>query len=252
MKHAKLAIALMVIASLAVPTVHAKKLASTPSPYSNGSQAGGLPATNARVTALEVAVATLQADLAAEIAARQAADARLASALNNETAAREAADTRLANALNGEIAARQAADAALSSQLRTIPTVFVTDGSVNIIKDATVTVASQTVPAGDYVILASVQMVNSQTPGVANARCVMRADGTLLADTSDLQFPILTTEVGSTSNSLGSTMFAPLQGSYSSSSPITILVECTESNDDNGGLDAFVQIAALKAGSVVQ
>jgi hypothetical protein len=93
-------------------------------------------------------------------------------------------------------------------------------------------------------------MANGQQSGDANARCVMRANGSIMADTSDLQFLILTTEGGSTSNAFGSTMFAPLQCSYSSSTPITVHVQCSESNDDNGGLNAFVQIAALKVGSV--
>jgi hypothetical protein len=233
MKNAKLAIAIMLIASSVVPTVHAKSKAPAPSQPGATSQAGGLPATNARVTALEGAVVALRADLAAEVAARQAADTRLANAIINETAA------------------RQAADAALSNQIASIQsTVFVTEGSVNNIKDGTVTVASKTVPAGTYFILAAVQMVNGQRSGDANARCVMRANGILVADTSDLQFPILTTVVGSASNAFGSTMFAPLQSSYSSSSPIAIRVDCNESNGDNGGLNAFVQIAAMKVGSV--
>ena len=127
---------------------------------------------------------------------------------------------------------------------------FVTDGSVNNISNATVTVASKTLPAGTYLMLAAVQMVNGQMTGDANARCVMRANGVMLADTSDLEFPILTTVAGPPSNAFGSTMFAPLQGSYSSTTPITVLVECNESNGKNGGLNAFVQIAALKVASV--
>lgn len=215
MKHTKFAIVIMLIASLAAPTADAKKK-KVPAPPSDGnsSQAGGLPATNARVTALEGAVVTLRADLAAEIAARKAADT------------------------------------ALSNQLGAIPLVFVAEGSVNNIKNATVTVAAKTVPAGTYFILASVQMVNGQSTGDANARCVMRADGNMLADTADLQFPILTTADGPPSGAFGSTMFAPLQSSYSSRSPITILVECNESNGKNGGLNALVQIAALKVGTV--
>ena len=89
-------------------------------------------------------------------------------------------------------------------------------------------------------------MVNSQNSGDANARCALRADGNLLADTSDLEFPLLVG--GSPDSALGSTIFAPLQGSYSSTSAITVLVECTESNGDNGGLDAFAHVAAMKAG----
>lgn len=245
MKYAKSVVAIMLVAALAAPTVHAKKnkaLALTPasttlsnSAASNAnpnSQAGGLPATNERVTALEAAVVTLRADLTAEIAARIAAD------------------TTLTNALNAEIAARKAADDALAAQLDTIPTVFVADGSATSIKASTVTVASRTVPAGTYFLLAAVQMTNSQTTGDANARCVMRANGNLLADTSDLEFPILTAAAGAANPALGSTLFAPLQGSYSSTSPIAILVECTESNGDNGGLDAYVHIAAMKAGTV--
>lgn len=245
MKSAKLPIAILVMASLLVPTAYAKPKArnqaqpstpvqpSTPSQPGAGSQAGGLPATNARVTALEGAVVALRSDLAAEIAARQAAD------------------SRLANALLNEIAARQAADAALANRIDAIEsTVFVAEGAVNNIANGTATVASKVLPAGTYFLLAAVQMANGQQSGDANARCVMRANGFMLADTSDLQFPILTTEGGSTSNAFGSTMSAPLQGSYSSSSPITVLVECSESNGDNGGLNAFVQIAALKVGSV--
>ena len=231
MRNAKAAMAIMLMASLVVPTVHAKSKAPAPPPPSATSQAGGLPATNARVAALEGAVVTLRADLAAEIAARMAAD------------------TRLANALKDEIAARQAADAALSNQLATIPPVFVAENSVNNIKGATVTVVSKTVPAGTYSILAAVQMVNGQSSGDANARCVMRADGNLLADTSDLQFPILMV-AGSTGNAFGSTMFAPLQSSYSSRSPITIVVDCTENNGKNGGLNVVVDIAALKVATV--
>lgn len=245
MRNAKLAIAALVMASLIVPTAYAKPKArnqaqpstpvqpSLPSQPGAGSQAGGLPATNARVTTLEGAVVALRSDLAAESAARQAADTRLANALLNEIAARQAADAELANQI-GEIES----------------TVFVAEGAVNNIANGTATVASKVLPAGTYFLVAAVQMANGQQLGDANARCVMRANGSMLADTSDLQFPILTTEAGTTSNAFGSTMFAPLQGSYSSSTPITVLVECSESNGDNGGLNAFVQIAALKVGSV--
>jgi len=102
----------------------------------------------------------------------------------------------LANALNDEIAARQAADTALANKLAGIPQVFVGAGSVNNLKGATATVASKNVPAGTYFILASIQMVNGQNSGDANARCVMKADGNLLADTTDLQFPLLSTPSG--------------------------------------------------------
>jgi hypothetical protein len=238
MKHAKLAMIIMLTAALAAPAVYAKKKVPTPAPAGNSSQngnssqAGGLPATNARVAALEAAVVVLRADLAAEVAARRAAD------------------TRLANALSDEIAARQAADTALANQLAAIPLVFIADGYANNIKGATVTVASKIVPAGTYFIQASVQMVNGQSSGDANARCVMRANGDIVADTSDLQFPILTTNAGPPSGAFGSTMFAPLQTAYGSTSPITILVECSESNGDNGGLNALVRIAAIKAAHI--
>ncbi len=214
MKHAKLAMAIMLTAALVAPTVHAKKKAPAAPPNGNSSQAGGLPATNARVTVLEADVVALRAALAAEVAARQAADT------------------------------------ALSNQLAAIPLVFVAEGYADNIKGATTTVASKTVPAGTYFIQASVQMVNGQNSGDANARCVMRANGIILADTSDLQFPLLTTEAGPPSGAFGSTMFAPLQSSYSSRSPITILVECSESNGDNGGLNALVQIAAMKVATI--
>jgi hypothetical protein len=215
MKHEKLATLILVVAALAVPAAYAKKSPPmTPPGNSSGSQAGGLPATNERVAALEGAVATLKTNLAAEVAARQAADT------------------------------------ALANQIAAIPQVFVGDGAVSNLKGATATVASKTVPAGKYVILAAVQLVNSQSTGDANARCVLLADGNLLADTTDLQFPILTTVTGPPSPALGSTMFAPLQGSYSSSAPVTFRVDCSESNGKNGGLNAYVSIAAMKAGTL--
>jgi hypothetical protein len=243
MKIAKALIAAILTTALVVPVAHAKKKnltssaqAGVTSPTSaaaqanSSSQAGGLPATNDRVTALEAAVGALQNALAAETAARKAADASLTAALNDEIAARQGADTALAN------------------QLAAIPKVFVADGSVNGVKGATVTVAARTVPAGTYFIQATIQMVNSQNSGDANARCVMRADGKLLADTSDLEFPVL---VGATPNSaLGSTMFAPLHGTYSSPAPIALLVECSESNGDNGALNAYAHIAALAVGTL--
>lgn len=221
MRHETLLVALLVAAALVAPTAHAKKKKApdpVPTPPialpapSSGSQAGGLPATNERVAALEAAVAGLRVDLA------------------------------------DEIAARRAADTALANHVATIPQVFVGEGAVSNVKGATVTVASKTVPAGTYLVLAAVHMVNSQATGDANARCVMLANDDLLADTADLEFPILTTE--GDSKALGSSMFAPLQGSYVSAIPITIRVNCTESNGDNGGLDAFAQIAAMKAGGV--
>ena len=243
MRHEKLAIALLVAAVLVVPAAHAKKkkapapvpaaIPTQPIVYpgsSSGSQAGGLPATNERVAALEAAVTGLRADLTAEAAARAAADARLANALNQETAA------------------RQAADAALASQLATVPQVFVGEGAVSNVKGSIVTVASKTIPAGTYFVLAAVQMVNGQATGDANARCVMRANDNLLADTSDLEFPLLTTE--GSARALGSTIFAPLQGTISAQVPITIVVQCSESNGKNGGLDVFAQIAAIKAGTI--
>lgn len=220
MKTATLAIAMMLTASLIAPTAYAKKkvvaqpLPSVPAQGSDTSQAGGLPATNARVAALEGAVFTLRADLAAEIAARQAADT------------------------------------ALSNQLATIPTVFVAEGFVNNLKGTTAQIAAKTVPAGTYLIMSAVQLISSQSLADAKARCVMTADETLVADTSDLQFPILTTVAAPPSGALGSTIFAPLQGTYSSRSPITIRVNCSEGNGGLAGLDAFVNIAALKVATV--
>jgi len=234
MKNAKSAIALAVMALMVVPTVHAKKKnsnansqlsavsqLSTASNNGASPQAGGLPATNVRVTALEGAVASLQAAVA-----------------------------KLQSDLAAEIAARQAADTALANQLAAIPMVFATDGAASNIRGTTVAVASKSLPAGTYLLQAAVQMVNSQNSGDANARCVMRADGNLVADTSDLEFPVLASTGGSPNVTLGSTIFAPLQGSYSSTSPISVIVECTESNGDNGGLDALVNIAALKVGTL--
>lgn len=216
MRNQVLALTITLILTALAPTAQAKKNPAAPTQpaASSNSQAGGLPATDARVTALEKAVLTLRTDLQAEIAARQAADA------------------------------------ALAAELAKTPSVFVAEGGVNNLRSATATVASKTVAAGKYVVFAALQMVNSQTTGDANARCTLRADGNLLADTTDVQFPILTTSGAPNTNAFGSHMFAPLQGSYSSASPITFSVECTESNGGNGGLDAFAQIAAIKAGSI--
>jgi hypothetical protein len=197
MKTATLAIAMMLTASLIAPTAYAKKKHVSPPPQaSDTSQAGGLPATNERVAALESAVL------------------------------------------------------ALSRQLATIPTVFVAEGFVNNLKGTTSQIAATTVPAGTYLIMSAVQMVSSQSGADAKARCVMTADGNLLADTSDLQFPILTTVAGPPSAAFGSTIFAPLQGSYSSLFPFTIRIDCSEGNGGQAGLDAFVNIAAFKVATV--
>jgi hypothetical protein len=214
MKHAKLAMIIMLTAVLAAPTVYAKKKVPPPASGGNSSQAGGLPATNARVSALEAAVAGLRSDLAIEIEARKAADA------------------------------------ALANQLAGIPLVYLAEGFASNIRGTTATVVSKLVPAGTYFIQAAVQMVNGQSSGDANARCVLTANGTIVADTSDLQFPILTANAGPPSGAFGSTMFAPLQSSYSSSSPITIHVDCSESNGKNGGLNALAQIAATKVAHI--
>jgi hypothetical protein len=243
MKITTVLIAAMATTLLVVPMAHAKKkqvagstaavttgAANAAAHANSSSQAGGLPATNDRVTALEAAVGSLQTALAAE------------------TAARKAADAQLTKALNDEITARQAADAALASQLASIPKVFVADGSTSNLKGATATVAARTVPAGTYFIQATVQMVNGQNSGDANARCVMRADGNLLADTSDLEFPVLVDT--SPNSATGATMFAPLHGTYTSTSPIALAVECSEGNGDNGGLDAYAHIAALAVGTL--
>jgi hypothetical protein len=239
MKNAKPAIAVMLIASLLAPAAYAKakKAPVVPPPSaasqaSSGSQAGGLPAANARIDALEGAVTALRADLTAEIAARQAAD------------------TRLANALNNEIAARQAADEALARQIAANPPVFVAEGFRNNLTGGPVMVAAKTVPAGSYLVTAAVQMINSQRTADAKARCVMEADGVLLADTSDLLFPILTTAAGPPSGAFGSTIFAPLQGSVSSTNPINVVVSCSEGNGGSAGLDVFVSLAALKVATV--
>jgi hypothetical protein len=215
MKTATLAIVVLLTASMLAPTAYAKKKKNVvATPPSDTSQAGGLPATNERVAALEGAVVTLRADLAAEIAARQAADA------------------------------------ALANQLATIPAVFVAEGFVNNLKGTTAQVATKTVPAGTYLVMSAIQLISSQSLADAKARCVMTADGTLLADTSDLQFPILTTAAAPPSPAFGSTIFAPLQGSYSSRSPITFRIDCSEGNGGLAGIDAFVNFAALKVATV--
>jgi len=199
MKHANLAVAVMVIASLAVPTAYAKpkKKPAPPQPAST-SQAGGLPATNARLDELEREIRFLQADLAA-----------------------------------------------LSMQLAVTPTVFVAAGSRQITSGSPVTLAAMDVRPGTYLIMAAVRMKNS--PGNAKAKCVMWANGTPLAGTSDLLFPLLST---GTSGATDSTIFAPLQGTFSSTTgPIAIRVECSEGNG-GAAYDADVNIAALKVATV--
>lgn len=218
MRHEKLVMAALLAASLmVVPVADAKKKKKAPTssqpiaPWdaNSQSQAGGLPATNARVAALEEAVVVLRGDLAAESAARQAADAVLA------------------------------------NKLAMTPEVLVAEQSANLTSQ-TVTLASRALPAGTYFVLASIQMVNAGAVD-AHARCVMRANGILLADTSDLEFPLLTTSP--TPSKTGSTMFAPLQGTFGSGSPSTVDVQCTESN--GGTLHVFARIAALKEGTGV-
>jgi hypothetical protein len=199
MKHANLAVAVMVIASLVVPTAYAKpkKAPALPQPAST-SQAGGLPATNARLAELEKDIHFLQADLAA-----------------------------------------------LSMQLAVTPTVFVAAGSRQITSGSPVTLAAMDVRPGTYLIMAAVRMMNS--PGNAKASCVMKANGIALAGTSDLLFPLLSTEA---SGATDSTIFAPLQGTFSSPGPIAIRVECSEGNGGLAAYDADVNIAALKVATV--
>jgi hypothetical protein len=200
MKHANLAVAVMVIASLVVPTAYAKpKKTPTPPQPASTSQAGGLPATNARLAELERDIHFLQADLAA-----------------------------------------------LSMQLAMTPTVFVAAGSQqNITSGSPVTLAAMDVRPGTYLIMAAVRMMNS--PGNAKASCVVKANGITLAGTSDLLFPLLST---GTSGATDSTIFAPLQGTFSSTTgPIAIRVECSEGNG-GAAYDADVNIAALKVATV--
>jgi hypothetical protein len=77
-----------------------------------GSQAGGLPAVAARVSALEAAVTALQTT----VTALQTANNNLQNALNAEVAARTAGDNALQAALNQETTERKSADAALQTQ----------------------------------------------------------------------------------------------------------------------------------------
>lgn len=206
MKHANLAVAVMVIASLFVPTAYAKpKKAPAPLPPSvpaqpdTTSQAGGLPATNARVAELERNIHFLQTDLAA-----------------------------------------------LSVQLAMTPTVFVAAGSQqNITSGNPAKLAAMEVRPGTYLIMAAVQMVNN--PGGAKASCVMKANGNTLAETSTVLFPILSTDANGAKDS---TIFAPLQGTYSSAGPFAILVECSEGNGGSAAYYAHVNIAALKVATV--
>lgn len=71
---------------------------------------------NARVAALEAAVAALQSGLVAEAGARAAADTSLQTNINSEAAARAAADTTLQNNINSEAGARAAADTSLDAR----------------------------------------------------------------------------------------------------------------------------------------
>jgi hypothetical protein len=139
------------------------------------SQSGGLPETNARVAVLEATLATLQANLASETAARQAAvtalqnniynvQTNITNAINSESAARQAADAALQNsiknvqnAINSESATRQATDTALQNQLSLIQnatTYFDFKGFANTPNgDLTRVLTSQTLPAGNYLVL---------------------------------------------------------------------------------------------------
>jgi hypothetical protein len=126
------------------------------------------------------------------------------------------------------------------------PTVFVASGSQqNITSGNPAQLAAMEVRPGTYLIVAAVQMVNN--PGNAKASCVMKANGNTLTETSNLLFPILSTEANGAKDS---TIFAPLQGTYSSTGPIAILVECSEGNGGSAAYYAHVNIAALKVATV--
>ena len=91
-------------------------------PDAGANEAGGLPALDARVKALETTVASLQAantTLQATVASLQAANATLQTALNMEIAARVTGDTTLQMALTQETTQRSAAIASLQTALNT-------------------------------------------------------------------------------------------------------------------------------------
>jgi hypothetical protein len=91
-------------------------------PDAGANEAGGLPALDARVQALQTTVASLQAantTLQATVATLQAANTTLQNALNTEVAARMAGDTTLQTALTQETTQRSTAIASVQTALNT-------------------------------------------------------------------------------------------------------------------------------------
>jgi hypothetical protein len=131
---------------------------------------------------------------------------------------------RGADGTNGTAGAAGTSDLYIASQLQ----------FGQVIQSATETVITKTVPAGNYAIFARLD-VNSNDGSVV--RCVMRANGVAVDDTSSFFV-----------DSHGA-LFVPLQGAASMATAGPILVECNESTDHAIDITA-VQLSAIKVTTI--
>jgi hypothetical protein len=142
------------------------------SPGAMAQQTGGLPELTARVTALETTVASLQAvnnilqnALNAEIAARTAGDNTLQTALTQETAQRQQSVANVQTLLNAETTNRingdqQVQDLITNNQAQ----VFASQVILRFLNnDFGNVVAAVTVPPGDYLLHADVEVLNTDS-----------------------------------------------------------------------------------------
>jgi hypothetical protein len=133
-------------------------------------EAGGLPALAVQVNALQTTVASLQAAntslqnaLNAEIAARAAGDNTLQTALTQETAQRVASVASVQNGLNAEITNRINGDRQVEDLItNTQPEVFTSQIEFHFLSnDSGFVVASVTIPPGDYLFHAVIDVRNA-------------------------------------------------------------------------------------------
>jgi Collagen triple helix repeat (20 copies) len=105
----------------------------------------------------------------------------------------------------------------------------------NVIDDATETVVTKDVPAGNYAIFAKLSVRGDLDSSVA--RCVMRANGVLVDDTNDFTVDDEFTE------------FVPLQGAASMATAGPILVECNDSGADQIIVETW-WLSAIKVSTI--
>src|SRR5262245_46040223 len=193
------------------------------------SQAGGLPKLEDQVAALQLAVANLQAALAAETEARQAADA----ALQNQVAGVQGAASGLQSSittLQSQVAALQAKDGAQDGTLMTLQTqiagllangtseAFLASNSrVDVPNGRSTTVLTLTLPEGKYTLVGKGTGINIDHD--ASWLCRLRLDPEFAFDPDDTFFDTEATTSGRSAFSFAGVTSIPSGGAI-------VFIEC--------------------------